>query len=221
MKNNNKRARTNFQKTDRRSDILLAARQCITESGFDGVTMNRLAQSAGLAKGTLYLYFETKEELFALLMAEELERFTEAILSKLDDDNALIDAMVFQANDNALFLPILARLTTIIEKNLSCDALVSFKRIALGQVTMISEGFVRSRNINSADATELTLALFSALQGAAQYCIMPSIDLESLPDDVRQLYESGTFEATFRRAARFILIGATSSLTPLKSFDAC
>ncbi len=61
------------------------------------------------------------------------------------------------------------------------------------------------------DAVELTLAIFAALQGAAQYCIIPVADLESLPDDVRQLYEGGTFEATFSRTAGFIFKGAADA----------
>ena len=59
-----KRARTANQKLDRREAILVAAVDALRDPGFDAITMNGLAQRAGLAKGTLYLYFQTKEEVF-------------------------------------------------------------------------------------------------------------------------------------------------------------
>ncbi|MEQ9689217.1 MAG: TetR/AcrR family transcriptional regulator, partial [Bauldia litoralis] len=67
-----RRARTADQKQDRRAAILVAAIACTRESGFDGVTMSGLAKRAGLAKGTLYLYFETREEVFLALYLDAL-----------------------------------------------------------------------------------------------------------------------------------------------------
>ena len=39
--------------------------------GFDGASMGDIARAAGVSKGTLYVYFKSKEELFAALIADE------------------------------------------------------------------------------------------------------------------------------------------------------
>src|SRR5574338_1085014 len=50
---------------ERREQILEAALRAWTKHGFDATTVEDLAREAGVAKGTIYLYFATKEELFA------------------------------------------------------------------------------------------------------------------------------------------------------------
>jgi AcrR family transcriptional regulator len=56
----------------RREDILAAARELITERGYEGVTMRDLAKASGVAPKTLYHQFESKEK---LLRAAVEERF--------------------------------------------------------------------------------------------------------------------------------------------------
>ena len=49
----------------RTGEIVRAARRVIGELGFDEASMERIAHEAGIAKGTIYLYFRNKEELLA------------------------------------------------------------------------------------------------------------------------------------------------------------
>jgi len=51
------------EKLQRRNDILDAAEQLFFKKGFETVTMDQIAKKAELAKGTLYLYFKTREDL--------------------------------------------------------------------------------------------------------------------------------------------------------------
>lgn len=53
-------ARHDDQKSRRRAAILDAADRLLREEGFDTFAMAPLARRAGIAKGTLYLYFETR-----------------------------------------------------------------------------------------------------------------------------------------------------------------
>lgn len=60
----------------RRNDILMAARAVFAEDGFRRATVDQIAQRAEVAKGTIYLYFETKEAIMAdlvLLALAELQ----------------------------------------------------------------------------------------------------------------------------------------------------
>jgi AcrR family transcriptional regulator len=58
----------------KRRQILEGARRIFRARGFDGASMGEIAKSAGVSKGTLYVYFESKELLFeALVIAERRE----------------------------------------------------------------------------------------------------------------------------------------------------
>ena len=78
-----RRARQIHEKEARRQDILAAARQVWDEVPYPALSMALVARQAELAKGTLYIYFKTKEELFLVLAEEELlscfEELDEAI----------------------------------------------------------------------------------------------------------------------------------------------
>lgn len=63
----NIRARSSEQKEARKEAILEAALKLFRKTSFSGFTMDALAKRLGVAKGTLYLYFRTKEELFLSL----------------------------------------------------------------------------------------------------------------------------------------------------------
>ena len=63
----NQRARSAEQKALRREAVLEAAEAYFLEVGYEAFSMAQLAKKAGLVKGTLYLYFKTREELFMTL----------------------------------------------------------------------------------------------------------------------------------------------------------
>jgi len=61
-------------KESKREAILASARELFNRNGFRGTSMEAIARIAGLAKGTVYLYFPGKEALFAHLVEENLSR---------------------------------------------------------------------------------------------------------------------------------------------------
>lgn len=69
------RARSPADKDLRRAQLVAAATQLFAESDFDAVTIARVAEQAGVAKGTAYLYFATKETLFLALVREALAQW--------------------------------------------------------------------------------------------------------------------------------------------------
>jgi len=57
--------------TSKRRQILDGARKVFMDLGFDGASMGEIARSAGVSKGTLYVYFADKNRLFEAIVAEE------------------------------------------------------------------------------------------------------------------------------------------------------
>src|SRR4051794_6623317 len=71
---------------DKRRQILEGARAVFLSSGFDGASMGEIAKAAGVSKGTLYIYFDSKERLFEALTIEEKRGLAE-VLFKLDPED--------------------------------------------------------------------------------------------------------------------------------------
>jgi len=62
---------------ERPGDILDAALEAFVENGFAATRLEDVAQRAGVSKGTLYLYFESKEALFKAAVRENIVPFLE------------------------------------------------------------------------------------------------------------------------------------------------
>ena len=60
-------------KQRRRDDILTTARSVFFDKGFRDTTIDDIARATELARGTIYLYFESKEELYATVLEEGLD----------------------------------------------------------------------------------------------------------------------------------------------------
>ena len=69
----------------RTNEILEAAEQVIAEVGYADASMDRIAQQANVAKGTLYRYFQNKEELLAQLYARSHAVAIEEISNAIKD----------------------------------------------------------------------------------------------------------------------------------------
>jgi AcrR family transcriptional regulator len=64
--------RWNRRKEARPQEILDAALEVFAEKGFAAARMDEVARRAGVTKGTIYLYFPSKEELFKALVREAI-----------------------------------------------------------------------------------------------------------------------------------------------------
>ncbi len=67
------------EKTARRATIIASAKELFVSKGFNATTMDEIAQGAELSKGTLYLYFASKEELYVTVINEGLKIFFDRI----------------------------------------------------------------------------------------------------------------------------------------------
>ena len=80
------RARSETAKLEREDSILTATEILLRQSGYDSMTMQAVATAAGLAKGTLYLYFTSRESLvlavYCRLFDRWIDRFAVSVLAR-------------------------------------------------------------------------------------------------------------------------------------------
>jgi AcrR family transcriptional regulator len=66
------------EKENRKNSILKAARKLFFERGFKSVTVDLIAAKAEVSKGSIYLYFDSKEEIYTqILISANIERHKE------------------------------------------------------------------------------------------------------------------------------------------------
>jgi AcrR family transcriptional regulator len=89
----------------RRQAILQAARQVFARKGYEPATLEAVAREAGLAKGTLYLYFRNKEDLFFHTVLNTLESLQDSIREQAErQEGALQKLRAVAAGQFAFFL---------------------------------------------------------------------------------------------------------------------
>lgn len=128
-----RRARSQEAKQLRRQGILDAAGRLWAGSTFDEFTMSHVARRARLAKGTLYLYFATKEALLLELLEVRLDRWLSGLESSLEGEGSPRDpdgagrliASTLLADEELVRL--LMILGTILEHNVPEQRIREFK----------------------------------------------------------------------------------------------
>jgi AcrR family transcriptional regulator len=71
---------------ERQQQILDAAAAVIIRQGYDKTTMGDIAEEAGASRGTVYLYFKGKEELFEALLYREYMEYSNTWLEQIEAD---------------------------------------------------------------------------------------------------------------------------------------
>ena len=73
------------RKAERPTEILQAALEAFTQNGFSGTRLEDVAARAGITKGTIYVYFPSKEELFIATLKEKTRPVFEHLQSLAKD----------------------------------------------------------------------------------------------------------------------------------------
>jgi len=97
------------------AEILDAASKTFASKGFNGATMDEIAQAAGVAKGTLYLYFASKQDIYLKALRHGLSRMLELTRERMQAAEgirakiaAFVATRVSYAEDNRDFYRIYA-----------------------------------------------------------------------------------------------------------------
>lgn len=204
----NQRARSAEQKALRRQAVLEAAETYFLEVGYEAFSMAQLAKNAGVVKGTLYLYFKTREELFLTLYEQSLIRWSQDFIGYLSDSmttKAYAQALYRTALADGTFLPLLIRLEHVIEHNVEIPRLIRSKRVFIDQVEAVTKPTSTSLKLNKAQAREVVRTMGVLLIGATRADQGPALDNEALPEEVQSLIASFSSKPLFvKNAVRII-----------------
>ncbi len=82
---------------DKKTKIINAALKLFSTQGFHQTTVSEIAERANVAKGTVYWYFDSKEQLFEAILITEINKTrskTATKVKKLDDPIAKLEVVI-------------------------------------------------------------------------------------------------------------------------------
>ncbi|MDB4951048.1 MAG: Transcriptional regulator, TetR family [Gemmatimonadetes bacterium] len=145
------RARSSEEKRERRGAILDAALAAYeADPSFAAFTMDALARAAGLGKGTLYLYFRTKEEVFLALVDARFGAWFDEIDAGLDEDGGgawtggrAAAVLMRSTRWHTTLARLLSILGTVVEHNVPFETALAFKRGVMARAHATGERLER------------------------------------------------------------------------------
>lgn len=180
------------------------------EAGYEGFSMGLLSKRAGVAKGTLYLYFGTKEEVLLSLYSLEFERFCAELTAGVSPeltDAEFVSHLYETSISDPLFLALHTRLGTVIEQNISMDALVTSKRAMAEHFHTMVNHLSAPLNLDYEQTLAALTGISALLTGSYDGSAGSVLESETLPEDVARFLKHFDMKARFEKNAGYILQG--------------
>jgi AcrR family transcriptional regulator len=174
---------------ERRAQIIEAALACFSRKGYHNTTMDDIVAESGLSKGSLYWYFESKDDLFASALTSVFVDVGQEAVAALEQCTSASDKMREVARAATgfsraaeglfnLFLEFWASSPRREEASqLWVGLLAQYKDVV---VEIIEEG-IQTGEFRPVDAEQLVWAMMAAYDGLAAYImLMPGLDLDRI-----------------------------------------
>ncbi len=171
----------------RRDALLQAAIRVFGEDGFDCATMERIAQQAGVAKGTTYLYYRSKQNIYDAALSHGLAELDARTRDAFDRAPNLHDAIPAFVTARAqyflehrdffrMYVAAISRQITRVKPRAS-----EFQAIVDRQTRRLEHAIaraVRRREIPSVDAASAARAIFDLTRGLVARAIVVGSDAQ-------------------------------------------
>ncbi|WP_250655016.1 TetR/AcrR family transcriptional regulator [Alkalimarinus coralli] len=145
------RAIDDNEKAARRQSILDAAKALYLANTSGLPSVISIARKAGLAKGTVYLYFKTKEEIFLAMLSEDYETLMVEVIKLLDAPASpdelveqLLSTLINFLDNNPLFMPLASMASPVLEQNVDIEIVGEFKLMLIDKIDLIDELFIKA-----------------------------------------------------------------------------
>ncbi|MGB1342189.1 MAG: TetR/AcrR family transcriptional regulator [Pseudomonadales bacterium] len=198
-------------KAHRRAEILAEACRFLEDVGFDGFTMQALSKRLGLAKGTLYLYFETRETLLLALLDQKVQAWAQqlrqTIRAEVTTDEAWARSYYESVSRDPLFLQLVLRADLNLTSNVPTEALIAHKRLWADAMEWVAESTRLALSISAPKALEAVLATGFLLIGCGNQQQAYVFSQGNLPADVQAIITLFSPEKHFVSNVRRILAG--------------
>jgi TetR/AcrR family transcriptional regulator, cholesterol catabolism regulator len=205
---------------NRREDILIAATEVFGSRGYHAANIVDIAEKAGIGKGTIYEYFNSKNSLFIEAVKFNVEDYRKQIRVKTKEKNSF-RGMLFafiewhtksirkSIHNAGIFLkfPLEISLSDDDKKNL-CDYLIEVRKEMTGLVAQIlSEGQKEKiiRDIDKEFCADILLEMITRLSLRSVIFDFSEEQLKEEKEKLIELYLTGTGTGENRQESNYVI----------------
>lgn len=173
---------------DKHNKILQAAIKVFAHNGFYSSRVSEIAKEAGVADGTIYLYFKNKDDILISLFEEEMEKAIKNIKEEIDKEPNLLKKLkrfaIVQLNskkdnpDLAAIMEVELRQSSKFMREYVNKKFIEYLKIIS---SIIREGQEEGIIKKGIDPTIVTRAFWGALDEVARYWVLSPKRKVSLP----------------------------------------
>jgi AcrR family transcriptional regulator len=203
------RARRPEQKEERRAAILDAARELAADRAVRDITLTDIAKHVGMAKSAVLRYFETREEVYLHLIAEEWKDYVVAAEKRIrrsaQTPAGVAKAIAATYAERPLFCDLTGEMPAALERNVSAATAVQYKTASMHAVQQL--GAVVAATLGISEKKGQTLVGNAALfvGGLWDSCNPPPAVVDALPPEYRHFLVE--FEPRLREAIEAMAVG--------------
>lgn len=212
------RACTNSAKEERRSEILAAAGKLFAKHDYEDVSIDDVARGAGVAKGTVYLYFKTKETLFLELYEEAFGSWicelVEGFAEHSSTPAALASHIAATLCEHMELVRMLALIHSVFEENVDEATLRSFKLHMLGLIRPPAALLESALHLQEGKGIRLMMWMHALLVGFSQIIPRRALHHQLMAEEPELQVLHIDFKTDFEGAIASLLagIGTTASI---------
>lgn len=131
-----------YRKCSNQPDLIQAVNQVIQEKGFTGVTLELIAEKAGMSKSTLYNYFENKDDMLTKTINALVKDYTEFHTQLLSQKDSFEDKLLAHLELQSVLFPQKPQAFIVLKQFMSPEIFGKIKRPALkkGFLDFLQEG---------------------------------------------------------------------------------
>jgi len=178
--------------TERRAEIIEAALSCFMRKGYANTTMDDIVAESGLSKGTLYWYFDGKEDLFEAALLSIFDSLAQKSLEDMEAQTAADQqlragarSLVDLAREMEGYFGLMVEFWSQNQRQGEAaievwgDMLTQYQQA----IAAVFERGDQSGTFRTVDADALAWMMMAAYDGLAAYqMIMPDLDLERISE---------------------------------------
>lgn len=183
---------------EKRSSILKAGRAIFLRDGFAAAKMSDIAQEAGVAPGTVYLYFDSKEDLGTAIGEDffcELSNGFAQVIQKLDKPSGIKELVEWALRIGSEERDLLSLIKTQLpQKKTDCQD--GPRSQFLRTMAEALERLQANEHARHYDAMALASVVMCILQGLIMTCVFSSTDTEQMKIAAIKMLQHALFKDT-------------------------
>ena len=200
-----KKSRREREKQNRREEILNAAWSVFSLKEYGKATVDEIAEAAGLSKGTVYLYFNNKADLFLSTIEMGIEKaasIIQEVISSIDDPieslKEIVKRMFIFFEENFGFFEILSSGRSHFEVHADTEDSIDFRNriieISSYGIKIMAEHIQRGIEAGAfrkVDPFDAALCLLEVIRGFAFVQIMMPVKLSNKSESIASIFLDG------------------------------